>query len=156
VAFFDKVIPPGAEGKITLKVDTTGYQGNITKKANVHSNDPNARIEILKISTFVKVPIHVSSRYVYLRALPGQTITKTVTIKAQKDKPLKLEVKHFDLKEEVVYNLEEVEAEKSFQIRFSNVPGPAKTYVGFLRLKTNYSEKPEISIRIRGRFKSAK
>lgn len=37
---FDRVIAPGAVGKITLKVQTTGYNGPITKTAAVTTNDP--------------------------------------------------------------------------------------------------------------------
>lgn len=37
--------------------------------------------------------------------------------------------------------------------RFTSIPGPAGTYRGVLRLKTNYPEKPEITIPIRARFR---
>ena len=32
VTYFDKAIPPGGEGKIILKVDTTGYQGAVIRR----------------------------------------------------------------------------------------------------------------------------
>ena len=32
------------------------------------------------------------------------------------------------------------------------IPGPPQTYRGFLKIKTNYPEKPEITILIKGRF----
>jgi hypothetical protein len=37
---FDPVIAPGKEGKITLQVNTTGYNGPISKSATVTTNDP--------------------------------------------------------------------------------------------------------------------
>jgi hypothetical protein len=37
---FDPVIAPGKEGKITLQVNTTGYNGPISKAATVTTNDP--------------------------------------------------------------------------------------------------------------------
>jgi hypothetical protein len=138
-----------------LRVNTKGYQGNITKKARVHTNDPNIEVETLSIKAFVKVPIHLSPRYVHLRGLAGQTIAKTITIRAQKDKPLNIETSHFDLEYEVVYKVEEVEKGRIFRIHFSNIPGPAKSYRGFLKLKTNYPEKPEITIIIRGTFRKS-
>ncbi|MEE9421295.1 MAG: OS_HP3 family (seleno)protein, partial [Desulfatiglandaceae bacterium] len=33
-----------------------------------------------------------------------------------------------------------------------SIPGPPQTYTGFLKIKTNYPEKPEITVRIRGRI----
>ena len=41
MASFDKAIPPGGEGKITLSVDTRGYQGKIHKTARIFTNDRN-------------------------------------------------------------------------------------------------------------------
>ena len=149
------MIPPGGEGKITLKVNTRGYQGNITKRANVYTNNPRGPNITLSLKAFVKVPIYVSTKYVYLGGQAGQSVTKTVMIRAETEKPLILEQKLFDLKNKVTYRLEEVEQGRLFRVHFTNVPGPAKTYVGFLKLKTNYPEKPEITIRIRGRFKEA-
>lgn len=153
MAHFDRTIPPGGEGKITLKVDTSGYQGAIRKKAKVYTNDPRNNVEVLTIRAFVKVPIHLSPRYVYLRGLAGQKITKTVRVRAQGDKPLKLEPSSFDLSTKVTYRIEEVEPGLVFKVHFTTIPGPAETYRGVLKLKTNYPEKPEITIRIRGKFR---
>jgi hypothetical protein len=52
--------------------------------------------------------------------------------------------------------VEEIEKGRRFKIRFISIPGPPQTYHGFLNLKTNYPEKPEINIRIRGRFVTVK
>ena len=135
---------------------TKGYQGKINKRATVYTNDPRHNPEVIRITAFVRVPIHLSSRYVDLRGRAGQTITKTITIRAELDKPLKLEPAHFDLSSKVIYRMEEAKAGKTFLIHLSNIPGSAETYQGFLKLKTNYPEKPEISITVRGRFWSQK
>jgi hypothetical protein len=37
---FTKVIPPGGEGKITLTINTTGFNGAVSKHADVTTNDP--------------------------------------------------------------------------------------------------------------------
>jgi len=118
VARFDRTIPPGGEGKITLRVDTTGYQGEIRQSAKVYTNDPSKNFEVLRIKAFVKAVIHLSPKYVYLR-------------------------------------IEEVEVGREFRIHFTSLPGPAGTYRGFLKLKTNYPERPEITIRIKARFGKA-
>jgi len=109
---------------------------------------------VLKLKAFVKVPISLSPRYVYLSGQAAKPITKTVKISATQDKPLTLEPSQFNLGEKVTYRIEEVEAGKVFQIHFTSIPGPPQTYHGVLKLKTNYPEKPELTIRIRGRFKS--
>jgi hypothetical protein len=99
------------------------------------------------------VPIHFSTQYVLLTGTEGQTITKTVEITAELEKPLALEVHKENLQGKLIYEIEEVEQGRKFQIHFSSVPGAPGTYRGYLKLKTNYREKPEVTIRVRGRFK---
>jgi len=152
VASFDRTIPPGGEGKITLSVDTKGYQGKIRKSARVYTNDPKIRETTLNLMAFVKVPVYLSPRYVNLRGKEGQTITRVVEIKAGLDKPLILTPDQFNLEGKLTYTVEEVEKGRRFIIRFTSIPSPPQTYQGFLNLKTNYPEKPFINIRIRGRF----
>jgi len=152
VADFDRTIPPGGEGKITLRVNTSGYQGEIRKRARVYTNDPSNKVEVLSIKAFVKTPIYLSTRYVAFKGLAGRKITKTVRIRAEGNKPLKLEPSHFDLSKKVTYRIEEVEAGRIFKVHFTSIPGPAGIYQGVLKLKTNYPEKPEITIRIMGKF----
>ena len=41
VADFDKVIKPGATGKVTAHVDTTNFAGPIAKTVSVETNDPS-------------------------------------------------------------------------------------------------------------------
>ena len=149
---FDRTIPPGGEGKITLRVNTKGYQGVIRKGARVYTNDPRKNVQVLSIKAFVQVPIYISPRYVHLRGFAGQKITRTVRVSAKEDKPLKLEQGHFNLGKKVTYRIEEVEPGRVFRIHFTSIPGPVETYRGALKLKTNYPEKPEIIIRIRGKF----
>jgi len=90
VAYFTRAIPPGGEGKITLRVSTRGYRGEIRKSAKVYTNDPRKNVELLNIRAFVRVPIYMSTRYVYLRGLAGQKITRTVIVRAEENKLLKL------------------------------------------------------------------
>jgi hypothetical protein len=47
VARFDRAIPPGGEGKITLKANLKGYKGDVRKTATVDCNDPQtSRIKL--------------------------------------------------------------------------------------------------------------
>ncbi len=154
MAHFDRAIPPGGEGEITLKIDTKGYQGKIRKKAKDYTNDPRNKFEVLRIEAFVKAVISLSPKRVSLKGMADRKITKTVIVKAQEDKPLKLEPSHFNITGKVIdYRIEEVEAGREFRIHFTNIPGNAGIYRGFLKLKTNYPERPEISIWIKAKFK---
>jgi len=87
VARFDRTIPPGGEGKITLRIKTRGYQGVISKSAKVYTNDPRKKIKLLTIKAFIKVPIYLSHRYVYLTGIADRKITKTIMVKANEKNP---------------------------------------------------------------------
>ena len=154
MADYDTAIPPGGEGKITLKVNTKGYDGWISKRAQVRTNDPRRRILKLTLKAFVKVAIQLSPRYVYLKGEPGQTVTKAVEISARLDKPLQLETGRFTLNSQVNYQIEELDKGKRYRVHFTNVPGPPGSFRGLLELMTNYPERPRIRIPIRGRFVS--
>ena len=150
MASFDRAIPPGGVGKITLSVSTEGYQGSISKTARVYSNDPKNEQATLTLMASVKVPIHLNPTSVYFRGKEGERITRTVTIKAGLDKPLILTPDTFNLAEKLDYRLEKIEEGRRFMIHFTSHAAPPQTYQGFLKLKTNYSEKPMVSINITG------
>ena len=153
MAHFDKAIPPGGEGKIRLQINTRGYQGSVYKSAGVYHNDPNKKTLILEIKGNVKVPIYLSSRYISLYGEEGQSVTRVIDIKAELDKPLELDPMEFNLGAKVSYTIEEIEKGRKYRIMFKSIPGPPQTYGGFLKLKTNYPEKPELTVRIRGQIR---
>lgn len=151
---YDETIPPGGEGKINVKIDTKGYgQGTFKKTVRIYTNDPKSSIVTLAVKASIKVLINISPKTVTLSGFEGDEISKTVTVTGYGDTPLELEPKVFSLEGKVAYQIETVEKGKTFKIRFKNVPGPAGKINGALTLKTNYPEKPKISILIKGTFR---
>ena len=154
MARFDRVIPPGGEGKITLKVHTKGYQGTVQKSARVRTNDPDHKQLLLRVKGTVKVAVHVSTRYIHFHGNDDQPLTRETEVRAELERPLELTPLEFTLDGKVTYAIEEIEKGRKYRIRFTTVPGTALHYRGQLKLKTNYPEKPEITIYIAGRFRN--
>lgn len=152
MAYFDKAIPPGGQGKITLSVRTKGYQGELHKTAKVYTNDPHASLVKLRVRARIKVPIYISPRYVNFYGKEGHTLTRVVEVTAKLNRPLTLAPIQFTLSEKLTYTLEEIEKGRRFLIRFTSTAAPKQTYRGFLKLRTNYPEKPQITLWIRGRI----
>lgn len=148
---FDRSIPPGEEGIVRLQINTHHYKGAISKSAMVYTNDPAKPRALLKLRAFVKPRIEVSPRKVYLHGGEAGD-SATVEISTNMDKPLKLQPAEFVLGGKVTYRLEEVEKGRRFRVHFVDVQGPPAYYKGYLKLKTNYPEKSEITIWLRGRF----
>ena len=156
MASFDRAIPPGGEGKIILSIRTKGYEGAIRWSARVYTSDPKMKTIDLYVKALVNVPIYLSPRYVNFNGREGQSLTRMVEIRAGREELLTLIPSEFNLEGKLIYTVEEIEKGRKFRIYFTSIPGPPQTYHGFLNLKTNYPEKPEINIRIRGRFVKVK
>lgn len=152
MAYFDRAIPPGGEGKITLLVNTRGYDGKIRKTARIYTNDPKTSQDTFVIEALIKMPIVMSERMVFLRGTTRETISRSVDIKGELNKPLKLEFVDYTLDKKVKFNIEEVSRGKHYRVTFTSIPNVGNYYHGLLRLKTSYPEKPELVIHVRGKF----
>jgi len=150
VARFDRTIPPGGEGKITLEVRTKGYQGNVHKGAGVFSNDPKHPQVTIALKGKVWAPIRVDPRYVRLGGTEDEEVESVVRLRGEKKEPLIAKLASVSIPDKVEVKLQETEKGRTYQLKVKNkVKGEAR-YSGKLRLTTNYPEKPEIVVQITG------
>jgi hypothetical protein len=150
VAEFDQVIPPGGEGRVTIKVSTGGYRGPKQWNAEVYTNDPRWKEFILTVKAYVKPVLTVKPVKVNVYYDEGEFVTREVDIIAEIPRPLTLVPAHFDLGERLTYRIEEIEKGKRFKVIFQNIPGRSGRFRGILRLNTNYPEKSSIMIWVWG------
>jgi len=149
---FDKKNLPGKEGRITFKVDTKGFKEGIKKNIRVLTNDPDNEMIVLRLEAFIRSSILISKEYIVFKGTTGEIQTESIDIKAQEKTSLNLEVIEYTLNDKVDFSMKEIENGSAYRLNFKNRPNQSGTFSGQLRLKTNYPEKPEISIKIRGRF----
>jgi hypothetical protein len=133
-------------------VRTKDYAGMIIKRLRVYTNDPSLPQVLLGVKAFVKAPLYVLPPYVSLYSLRNESPSLAVEIKAGLEKPLTLEPGDFSLQGEVAYRIDELEKGRRFRVVIFDLPGGSEAYRGYLNLKTNYSEKPVVNIKIIGRF----
>jgi hypothetical protein len=152
VVQFDRTIPPGGEGKIELKVNTEGYSGTINKEVTAYTNDPKNSIVTLTLKANIKLSIQINPKNLYFNNDEGNVITKSVIITANEERPLELEPTQFTIGERVTYKIEVMEQGRIFKVNFEYTPIEGDNLKGALILKTNYPEKPEITIPINVRF----
>jgi hypothetical protein len=155
VVDYDETTPPGGEGKINVKIDTSGYsQVTINKTAIVSTNDPRNSQFSLKIRAAIKVLININPKNVTLNGFEGDIISKSVTIIGNGEMPLELKPRRVSIGEEVTYEIETIEKGKLFKIHFKNTAEAEDTISTVLNLETNYPEKPLISIPITGKLRT--
>src|SRR3954451_5676169 len=91
VADFDKVIKPGASGKVTAHVDTTAFGGPISKSITLETNDPNTLTAQLTIHAIVKPYVEAyPAGFMRFNLLQGDADSQTVTIYSEEDDPFEI------------------------------------------------------------------
>ena len=153
MARFDRTIPPGGGGKITLEVRTKGFQGKIHKKARVFSNDPKHPQVTIVLKGKVWVPIHVNPRYVRLRGMEDEEIEGVVRLRGEKKESLIAKIASISIPDKVEVELQETKKGSTYQLKIKNKVKVGARYRGKVRLTTNYPEKPEIVIQVIGDIK---
>jgi hypothetical protein len=92
VAKFDKVIPPGQEGKINMVIDGNRVHGNFNKSATVTSNDPAHPLMTISMAGNITPYISATpSSRLYLQGQYGESVEKTITFKSN-EQGLDLEI----------------------------------------------------------------
>lgn len=153
MARYDRTIPSGGEGKITLAVKTKAYQGKVHKSARVTTNDPKHATLTIGMKGTVWAPIRVAPRYAHLRGVVGDDVETAVSVEAQKKDPMTIELASVSIKDKVAVEVKELEKGKRYQIKVKNKVDKQGAYNGSIKLTTNYPEKPELSIRVSGNIR---
>lgn len=150
MAHFDKAIPPGGEGKITLKLNLKGYQGIIKKTATVFSNDPARSRMVLTMQGKVKSLIDVRpTASVSFRGLPDQLQESTIDIVGTTPQAFQIIKTESTLDQKVKYELATVEEGKHYRLKISNLLKQGN-YNGIIKCVTDLPQKPEVIVRITG------
>lgn len=153
MARFDRTIPPGGEGKITLQLNTKDKQGTIHQTARVFSNDPKIPQLTIGMKGKVWTPIHVHPKYISLTGTLGDKIGTVVRLKGQKEGPLTLKIASVSIPDKVDVELKETEKGRTWELEVDNKVSQQTNYTGQVKLTTNYSEKPELVIRVSGNIR---
>jgi len=100
VADFDKVIKPGASGKVTAHIDTTAFAGPISKTVSIETSDPTTPEAVLTIHATVKPFVEAfPAGFVRYNMLQGDAETQSITLYSDEEDPF--EITHIDAPEYV-------------------------------------------------------
>jgi hypothetical protein len=148
---FDRVIPPGGTGKVTLKIDGNRVIGEFHKKAIVWSNDPIRRSIALYLKGEVRPHISVEpGGYVSLWGTPGQVPPGHLDIINNHKKPIKIIRIDTDRPDRIKWRLRETKPGFVYRLEVEDIPKTAATYTGHLKVRTNNPKKPELTIIVNG------
>ncbi|MBW1713932.1 MAG: DUF1573 domain-containing protein [Deltaproteobacteria bacterium] len=96
---YDQTIPPGGQGKITVKVNTAGYKGPVRKSVRVETNDPhNTRLRLYLEAQVTPVFSVKPWRRVYISTPQGKAAVQTLTLTNVLDRPVEITGLYHDLR----------------------------------------------------------
>jgi hypothetical protein len=151
VAKFDKVIPPGQEGKIEMTVDGARVHDAFTKSATVLTNDPDHPQLTITVAGWEIPYLNVSPEgTVYLHGRYGETITKMVTLTSNEDDPdFKVLGVTSNVDDKVTYRVEEGTKPGEYTLRvYKNPKLPTMSTFGSLFIHTNSKNSPTTTVQV--------
>ncbi len=150
---YPRQIPPGGEGKITIKTDTKKYGGRrIKKNISIETNDPEQPKLALTVTGEVEKLVTITPTRVRLVGPAGQPLEEVVTIIPGEKYPFKIiGVKAINGKR-IRYSWSVVKGPKGLQYRLTvkNIKTGKGRYVDTISLKTTSKYQPVINIEVFG------
>jgi uncharacterized protein YgiM (DUF1202 family) len=147
---FDKIIPAGGEGKITLNVDTARFKGQISKSASVTTNDPsqpNMRLVInANVTTFIDV---LPRDVVTFRQYRGEEKKQELTVRSNEGG--KLDIKDVQVNGESIRHEISRTSDSEHQLSvWLDKEAPIGNVSGSLKLLTSSAKEPNVTVTVRG------
>ena len=148
---YDRVIPPGGTGQITLGIDTSKEIDEFEKKAVVWSNDPQRKRVALYLKGAVKPHISIiPGGYISLQGVKGQVPTEKLDIINNHKQPFKITTVIHDLPDLIHWRVKENVPGFSYTLEVEDISTKAGEYAGHLILQTDQPQKPELVIIVNG------
>ena len=153
MASFDKVIPPGQEGKITFQIDGNRIHEAFSKSATVQTNDPkHPQITIAlagKVIPYIEVQ---PSRQIFLSGMYGEKISKEITVSSnEKKKNFKITGLSSNIDDKITYSFAPDKEPGRYKITvWKNPKLPTLNAYGNLNIETNneHSSKAVIQVSV--------
>jgi hypothetical protein len=151
VTRYDRVIPPGGTGQITLGIDTNSVRGEFDKKAIVWSNDSQRKSVALYLKGEVKPHISlVPGAYISLQGFKGRVPAEKLEIINNHKQPFKITRIISDLPDNIVWHLKETKPGYSYTLEVEDISKRPGQYSGHLVVQTDQPQKPKLVIIVKG------
>ena len=148
---YDRVIPPGGTGQITLGIDTSRVNAEFEKKAVVWSNDPQRKSVALYLKGEVKPHISlVPGGYLSLQGVKGRVPAQKLDIINNHEQPFNITSIISDLPDNIIWRLKEIKPGYSYTLEVEDISTKAGQYSGHLVLRTDQLQKPKLVIIVSG------
>jgi hypothetical protein len=148
---YDKRIPPGGQGGITLTIKPFSVIHKFKKETKVRLNDPDQRQLVLTMTGVAQPFIEIKpSHIVRLRGAPGDNLRGQVRFISHLSGPLKITEFRTNIPDKIEVTLKAEVPDKEYVLEVrpkGQVSGP---FAGVIELFTNSKERPRLIVRVFG------
>ena len=151
---YDRTIPPGGVGHVTLQVNTSGFQGKVTKSAQVTTNAPGQKNSRIYLSMDVRAYIVVEpGPRILLQGIVGDDLQRVVHIRSAENEPFEITRINTNLRSVIDYKLSRKDDGREYDLQVVSKAPDQKSASGFLTLYTNHPKKQVVKLSVYLRVK---
>jgi hypothetical protein len=153
VPTYDKIIPPGGHGKITLGIKPFSLIEAFKKNTRVFTNDPNKPEVILTLQGVSEPLVTIQpSHIIRLQGNPGQNVTAQVRIVSRLTNPFKVDYFQTSIPDKIDLSLQPEKPGKSYLLEIKNKFKEKGSYSGKIEIFSNFKKRPRLILRVFGNF----
>jgi len=151
VPSFDKTIPPGGQGNITLTIKPFSVIHQFKKETKVRINDPNQPMLNLVLTGVAQPFIEIQpSHIVRLRGAPGDNIQGQVRFISHLPMPFQITEYRTTIPDKIEVTLKPEVPDKVYVLEVRNKSQQSGPYAGLIELFTTSKERPRLIVRVFG------
>lgn len=148
---YDRTIPPGGKGSITLEVNSRRVRGKFEKKAMVWSDDTSHMSIAIYLKGEVRPNVSLEpGGYLSLWGELGKTIEAHVDITNNHKTPMKIIRVRQDMGSHVKWKLTPVRPGYVYRLMVIDQSKSPGEYTGHFRLETDLPQEPKLTIIVNG------
>lgn len=151
VASYDRLIPPGGEGKITLTIKPYSVLRQFKKETAVRVNDPEHPEVILTLQGVAQPFIEIEpSHIIRLRGIANDDVRGQVRFISHLPTPWEIKEYRTNIPDKIEVALKAVEPGRVYVLEVRNKRHEAGHYAGLVELFTTSKQRPRLIVRIFG------
>ncbi len=151
VASYDRTIPPGGQGEVTLSIKPYSVMHQFRKGTRVFSNDPEHSEFELVLTGNAKPFIEIQpSHIIRLRGAPGDHLQGQVRFTSHLPGPFQITGYRTNIPDKIDVQLKTVEPGRVYVLEVQNKTQNSRPYAGLVELNTTSEKRPRLIVRVFG------
>jgi len=150
---YDKTIPPGRQGEITLTIKPYSLMYHFRKKTVVRTNDPEQPEAVLMVTGSIQPLIEIQPGHVIrFRGDPREVKPAQVRFISHLSTPLEIREWRTSIPDRIEVQIKAEEPGRVYVLEVKNRSREGGRYAGFVELFTNSKERPRLLVRVIATF----